>query len=116
MSPFDHNRVLKTPADVKRLAERLATCPGVSRHDQGQHREAWALAGSFADLEDSFRAFLDEQLPALADGHIDDERVSELLIEIGVEFDHILYHVIKQPRSYRHLYKKLGDDLRADPD
>jgi hypothetical protein len=48
MNPFDQNRVIKTVEDVKRLAERLAKCPEVSRFDDGEHKEAWALAPAVA--------------------------------------------------------------------
>jgi hypothetical protein len=50
---------------VKRLADRLAKCPAVSRFNDGQHKEAWELANTFADIEGEYREFLDEQLPEL---------------------------------------------------
>jgi len=103
VSPFTRNRVLKTADDVKRLAERLAQCPDVTRFDEGQHKEAWALADSFADLEDSCRAFLDDQLPKLVDENLKPEETCDVLLEIGEEFRHILYHIIEQQKSYKYL-------------
>ena len=103
MSPFTRNRVVKTVEDVKRMAERLSKCPEVTRFDEGQHKEAWGLAGSFADLEDSFRAFLDDQLPKLGEDNLKPEEICDLLLEIGEEFRHILYHILEQQKFYRYL-------------
>ena len=104
MSPFTRNRVLKTADDVKRLAERLSACPDVMRMDEGQHKEAWALADSFTDLEDSMRAFLDDQLPKFGDENLKPEEICDLLLEIGEEFRHILYHVLENQKFYKYLF------------
>jgi hypothetical protein len=60
VSLLEWNKVIRTPEDVTRLAERLAKCPEVTRFDDGDHEEAQFLADSFGDLESSFREFLDE--------------------------------------------------------
>jgi len=101
MNPFDQNRVIKTVEDVKRLAERLAKCPEVSRFDDGEHKEAWALAGTFADIEGEFREFLDQQLPKLAES--EGEELSSLLFEIGVALQHVLHHIIEHQKFYKYL-------------
>jgi hypothetical protein len=51
------------------------------------------LAHSFLGLAESFRTFLDEQLPRLRDERLSCNGVNDLLIEISEEFRHILYHV-----------------------
>src|ERR1700733_16128577 len=81
MKPFERNKIIKTMEDVNRLAERLSKCPEVSRFNNGQHKEGWALADSFADIEGEFREFLDEQLPKLTQA--EGEELSGLLFEIG---------------------------------
>ena len=95
-------RILKNVAEWERLAERLAKCPEVTRFDTGQEKEAWTLAHAFADLEESFRAFLDDQLPKLAREDLEPEAMHDLLLDIGEEFRHILYH-IQDPKFYRYL-------------
>ncbi len=94
-------RILKNVAAWERLAERLSKCAEVTRFD-GQEKEAWTLAHAFADLEESFRVFLDDQLPKLAQENLEPEEMHDLLLDIGEEFRHILYH-IQDPKFYRYL-------------
>ena len=101
MNPFARNRVFKSVEDVKRLASRLAECPTVSRFDEGELKESWALADTFADLEGEFREFLDELLPKLAKA--EGEELTGLLFEIGVGLQHVLYHIIENQKFYKYL-------------
>lgn len=87
---------------VKLLAERLSRCPQVSRCDEGENIEAWTLAHAFADIEESFSRFLDEQLPRLTEEELSEGTVNEALLEIGEEFRHVLYH-LSGSRFYRYL-------------
>lgn len=87
----------------KMLGERLSTCPEVTRYDEGEHKEAWALAHSFLDLQESFRAFLEKQLDKLVQEQLEPSEIYDLLLDIGEEFRHILYH-IKAPKFYSHLH------------
>ena len=112
MSPFDRNRVIKTMEDVNRLAERLAKCPEVSRFDDGQHKEAWALADTFADIEGEIREFLDEQLPKLVQSEGED--LSGLLFEIGVAFQHIMHHIVEHQKFYKYLVPE-GTEVFGEP-
>jgi hypothetical protein len=98
-------RLLGETTDLKALAERLTTCKDVTQFDTGEEREAWTLAHAFGDLEESFRRFLEEQLPRLTSGQITGLEIHNLLLEIGEEFRHILYH-IKDPKFYRYLDHK----------
>jgi hypothetical protein len=112
MNPFERNRVLKTAEDVKRLAERLAKCPAVSRFDDGEDKEGWALASTFADIEQEFREFLDESLPKLAES--EGEELTGLLFEIGVAFQHVLHHIIEHQRFYKYLVPE-GTEVYGEP-
>jgi hypothetical protein len=93
--------LLEDPAIVKSLAERLSACNAVTRFDRGESREAWTLAHAFADLEESFRKILEDQLPKLLQ-QLPDSNTEETLLEIGEEFRHILYH-IADSEFYRYL-------------
>ena len=84
------------------LARRLSECPKITRYDDGEHKEAWALAHAFGDLEGSFRAFLDTHLPALMQKSLSDDEIYDLLLNIGEEFRHILYHIM-DPKFYGYL-------------
>jgi hypothetical protein len=101
ISSFDRNKLLKTPQDVIRLAERLGKLPEVTRFNEGEHNEAQALADSFLDLEGSFREFLDEILPKLASS--EGEELYDLLLETAESFRHILYHILEQQKFFRYV-------------
>lgn len=58
--------LLRDQTALKRLAERLSQCLEVTKYDQGDEKEAGVLAHSFADLEESFRMFLQR---ATAEAH-----------------------------------------------
>jgi len=95
-------RLLSDALALKALAERLSTCRAVTKFDKGEEREAWTLSHAFGDLEESFRKCLEELLPKLMEGHLEGLEIHDLLLEIGEEFRHILYH-IKDPKFYRYL-------------
>lgn len=100
-------RLLKDATDLKALAERLSKCPEVAKLDKGEEREAWTLAHTFGDLEESFRKFLEDQLPRLIQDQLEVSEIHDLLLEIGEELRHILYH-IKDPKFYRYLHQGGG--------
>ena len=89
-------------SDLKALAERLETCEQVRRYDTAAEKQAWTLAHNLIDLEGSFRAFLDNHLPKLKVENLSSEQINDLLLEIGEEFRHILYH-IKDPAFFSYL-------------
>jgi hypothetical protein len=114
MSRFGPNKIIATPQDVAHLANRLSRCSEVTRYDAGEYKEAWALAGSFADLEGSFRALLDEQFPKLAQGDLSPSDTYDLLLDIGEEFRHILYHMLEQQKFYKYLVPE-GTEVSGQP-
>jgi hypothetical protein len=89
-------------ARYMQLRSRLSQLPSVTRFDDGEHSEAETLAHAFIDLEGSFQKFLEEQLPKLFDADLTNEALHDLLLDMGEEFRHILYH-LKDPRFYRYL-------------
>jgi hypothetical protein len=101
VSRFDQNKVFGSPQDVARLAERLAKLPKVTRFDEGEHKEAPALADSFSDLENSFREFLDEILPKLVES--EGEELYDQVLEAAESFRHILYHILEQQKFFRYV-------------
>lgn len=97
-------------AELKALAERLNRCEQVTRYDTTTEKQAWTLAHSFLDLAESFRAFLDEQLPKLRDKSLSCAEIDDVLTEIGEEFRHILWHI--RDAEY---YAYLRNDLPIAP-
>jgi hypothetical protein len=99
---MNNQRLLKDAAAINALAQLLMRCPEVTQHDQDQHIEAGAIAHAFSDLEESFHIFLEEHLPRLTKGQLKPSELRDLLLDIGEEFRHILYH-IKAPKFYSYL-------------
>jgi len=89
---------LLTDAETRaRLARKLADVAAVSKHGD---EEAWTLAHAFGDLEESFLQFLDDLLPRLLEATA--EEIESLLLDVGEEFRHILYH-LADPQFYAYL-------------
>ena len=86
------------------LAERFSACPEIARFDDGAHKEAWALAISFADLEESFRVVLDDFLPKICDAA--PSEVNDALFDLGEEFRHVLWHILEAQKYYRYLVEQ----------
>ncbi|HYZ79318.1 MAG TPA: hypothetical protein VE596_18295 [Gaiellaceae bacterium] len=82
-----------------RLARKLADVAAVSKHGD---EEAWTLAHAFGDLEESFLQFLDNLLPRLLADDLTANEIESLLLDVGEEFRHILYH-LADPQFYDYL-------------
>jgi hypothetical protein len=87
---------------VKALSYKLSKCENVTKFNKLGEPESWTLAISMKDLEESFVKFLDEQLPQLVNENLTGSEINDLLLDIGEEFRHILYH-IKDPKFYEYL-------------
>jgi hypothetical protein len=103
------NAAEKFAVELKALAERLDRCEQVARYDTATEKQAWALAHSLLDLAESFRTFLDDQLPRLRDERVSCDELHDILFEIGEEFRHILYHV-REPEFYAYLRENVSGE------
>jgi len=101
---MSNNRLLNDGTSINALAELLMKCPAVIKYDEGGYSEAGAIAHAFSDLEESFHTFLTDQLPKLTNGQLEPSAINDLLLDIGEEFRHVLYH-INDPRFYEYLSK-----------
>ena len=79
--------ILRNKDEIENPRQRLARCPMVAKYGE---EESGTLVHAFWDLEESFRSFLDEQLPKLADPSVEGEQLQDLLLDIEQEFRHIL--------------------------
>jgi len=87
-----HQKLL-TVERVIELEKRLARIPEVAQFDVPDEPETHRLAHALAHWEDSFAAFLDEQLPKIVREHASLEDLTDTLHDIGDELHHILYHL-----------------------
>lgn len=85
-----------------RLARKLAEVASVSKFGG---EEAGTLAHAFGDLEESFLRFLDDLLPRLVETDLTPDEIESVLLEIGEELRHVLYHVA-DPQFYAYLQSR----------
>jgi hypothetical protein len=102
-------RLLSDIAHVKSLAARLHEVYEVRKYDTEGHNEAWFLADSFADLEESVAQF-QRGLNRLVSEDLGEAEITDLLLDIGEEFRHILYHV-RTPEFYAYL-RDIGEPVK----
>jgi hypothetical protein len=93
---------------LKKLEARLAELEEVRRFNTFEHNEANTLAHAFHDLEGSFRTLLDKHFVRLAEKGSNGD-LNSILLDIGEEFRHILYH-IRDPAFYGYLNEDTEDD------
>src|SRR5579862_6496529 len=98
---------------LSKLAAKLAQCPAVTKDDTANESQAWTMAHAFTDLETSFQVFIDEQIPKLLEENLTPQEIHDLLLDIGEEFRHIIYH-INDPQLYKRLLAPLQHDCPSD--
>jgi len=96
-------RYLKDFKKVKALAEKLEKLQSVSKLDTQNEKEAWTLAHSFADIEESIQKINKDLFPRLISS--DESEINDILLEIGEEYRHLLYH-INDPKFFKYLSDK----------
>jgi hypothetical protein len=102
---------LMTPEAARRLTERLARLKSVSQFDQPGEPQAATLAHSLTDLERSLREILEALLPRLLDESLASDQLYDVLLDIGEELRHVLYH-IKDPKFFDYLTDDNGSEAR----
>ncbi len=95
--------LLGDPRSVTSLGLRLSNLSGIRKYDVGDYSESQTLARTFAELEESFRKYLDDQLPRLLDPDTRADGLFELLLDIGENYRHIIYHIL-DPWFYKYLF------------
>ncbi len=96
---------LEEPAATERLAQVLSRCPSVAKYDTPTEPGAWRMAYSFVHLEKSCRAIFNDRVRVLLTRDLNGEEINDLLLEIGEELRHVLYH-IRDMEFYRYLEEK----------
>jgi len=87
------SRSILTPEGRLKLIERLSSIRAVAQFDKPGETQAETLVHALMDLEQSFRAILEIHLPNLLDPSLSSEQINDVLLEIGEELRHVLYHV-----------------------
>ena len=82
---------------MRELADILSRSTKMSDFDQPDEPAAWNIAFTLLEIEESFRRFLELQLPKLRSGELSERKIDDLLLEIGEEFRHVIYHLRDAP-------------------
>ncbi len=93
---------LMTPEAARQLTDRLARLQTVSQFDLPGEPQSATIAHSLTHLEKSFREVLETLLPKLLNGSLNGNQLNDVLLDIGEELRHILYH-IKDPKFFGYL-------------
>lgn len=96
-------KIFENSSEIKKLAEKLQEYECVYKFDSDDEPEAWRIAHSLSDLEQSFKEILNNQLPSLLNANSEVE-IHNSLIDIGEELRHIIYH-IKDPKFFSYLFE-----------
>jgi hypothetical protein len=94
--------VLGDPSEVVRLATALDSLLSMRKFRQDGEPAGWNIAHGLADIEQSCKAIVDERLPALLAAAGNPVECQEVLLQIGEDLRHILYHT-RDIRFFRYI-------------
>ena len=103
--------LLSSGSDRKRLTDRLARIREVSRYGE---EEAEALVHALGDLEEAYRAYIEQELPRLLADDLTDEEALDALWDIGEDVAHISYHL--NDSQFLRRYAERGRIAADEPD
>ena len=79
--------------ELKLLNGILRKSDKVNSFDREDHNEASTIAYALLDIRESFEKIYKTHLPILQKRGIRSEDIDDILLEIGYELEHILYHI-----------------------
>jgi hypothetical protein len=77
---------------LKNFTRNLEKCDRVTRHSTNLENQADTLANALLDVEGSFKE-MNEKIPKLYLEDLTKDEVEDLILDIGEELRHILYHI-----------------------
>jgi len=87
---------------LKLIIRNLEKCERVTNHNTEQENQADTLANAYIDIEESLNKIIKEQIPKLYLQDLTKEEVDDLILDIGEELRHLLYH-INDTKVYEYL-------------
>lgn len=84
------------------MTKNLDKLKKVRSYDSIEEPESHVMAFSFLEIEESCKKLIRNYFPALYSGTLSEEDINDLLLDIGEEFRHIMYH-INDMRFYQYL-------------
>lgn len=95
---------MDTNKNITELTDKLLRFKCISQFDTDDEPEAVRLAHALIDIVESMELIKSKYLPELENAE-NEEEVKNTLLDIGDEFDHILYH-LKDTKFYEYLFPK----------
>jgi hypothetical protein len=77
---------------LKIVTRNLEKCERVTKHSTKGENQADTLANSLIDIEEALKK-MNEQIPKLYLKDLTEDEVDDLILELGEELRHILYHI-----------------------
>jgi hypothetical protein len=88
---------------LKAITRNLEKCERITRYSTNDENQADTLANALIDIEQSLKKIIDEDIPKLYLNDLNEEDVDDLILDIGEELKHLLYH-IKDSKVYNYLF------------
>ncbi len=79
--------------EFKKLANILNKSKKVNSLDKDDHIECEVLAHSLLDIRDSCKEIVNRLLPRLFSSEISEGEIEDVLLGVGEELRHIIYHI-----------------------
>jgi hypothetical protein len=87
---------------LKAISANLEKCERVSQYSTDTENQCETLAHAFLDMQDAMQVIINERIPMLYLRNLNSNEVDDLILDIGEELRHILYH-INDTRVYDYL-------------
>lgn len=81
---------------LKIITQNLEKCERVTKHSTKEENQADTLANAVIDIEDALKK-INEQIPKLYLKDLTSDEVDDLILEIGEELRHVVYHIKDTP-------------------
>jgi hypothetical protein len=78
---------------LKTITHNLEKCERVNRYSTKEENQADTLANVFIDIESGLKKIIQEQIPKLYLNELTEEEVDDLILDIGEDLRHLIYHV-----------------------
>jgi hypothetical protein len=86
------------------LSRNIKKCKRVTRYSTETYDEVDTLAHALIDIEESLKQIINDDIPKLYLNELNEKEIDDIILDIGEEFRHLLYH-IKDTKVYNYILK-----------
>jgi hypothetical protein len=84
------------------LSRNIEKCKRVTRYSTETYNEVDTFVHALIDIEESLKQIINEDIPKLYLNELNEEDIDDIILNIGEEFRHLLYH-IKDTKVYNYI-------------